>query len=166
MVQKKATIILFLIIVSGSLIACGKNKNENNVNSILDENTTLEGSTYSVNNFKDASISVVKDSITNRSISVKVSYTGDNTGILGSWFSVEIYKDDQWCIIPYIDDNLAFHDMAYPIDETGFRIMDYDWNVMYQALPSGQYRIITRILDFIEPGNFKDYYLATEFKIE
>ena len=93
MKQIKATIILLLIIVSGSLIACGKNKNENN---------TLERSTYTVNNFKDASISVVKDSITNRSISVKVSYTGDNTGILGSWFSVEIYKDDQWCIIPDI----------------------------------------------------------------
>lgn len=166
MKQKKATIILFLIIVSGSLIACGKNKNENNTNSNLDENTTLERSTYIVNTFKDASISVVKDSITNRSISVKVSYTGDNTGTLVEWFSVEIYKDDQWCIIPYIDDNLSYSDIAYPINETGFRIMDYDWNVMYQALPSGQYRIITRILDFIEPGNFKDYYLATEFKIE
>jgi len=119
-----------------------------------------------VNTFKGASLSVVEDSVTNKSISVKVIYAGKNTGLLGSWFSIEIYKYGKWYILPYIKDNLSFDSIAYPIDESGFRIMDYNWNYMYHTLPSGQYRIITKILDFVEAGNFNEYYLAAEFNIE
>jgi hypothetical protein len=165
-IRNRIVMIITLIILSGIFIcACGNEKETKKI-SITDENKILDESTYSVNTFKDASITIVEDSITDKSISVKIAYTGKYTGTLGSWFSVEIYRDGKWYKIPYIKDNIDFNDEAYPIDETGFRIMDYEWNDMYRALPAGKYRVITIILDFVEPGNFKDYYLAAEFNIE
>lgn len=125
----------------------------------------MSESTYDVNNFNDAYISVVGSSVTSESISVTVSYTGINTGLLGKWFIIEICQDNKWYEIPLIIQNYDVDGEAYPIGASSSRTMDYDWQYLYGSLPEGQYRIITRITDFIKAGDFKEYYLAAPFSI-
>lgn len=129
------------------------------------EASKINESSYTVNNFYNANISVKEDSITTESISVEITYTGDDTGNLGEWFILEANKNDKWYALPILMSNYDFNDIAYPIENDGSRTMDYNWKDLYGTLPSGEYRIIIKINNYRAPGNFTTYYLAVPFTI-
>ena len=55
------------------------------------------------------------------------------------------------------------HKTTYANSIIGFTI---DWNWLYGDLDTGEYRIVKKILDFRDTGDFDEYNLAAEFTID
>ena len=83
----------------------------------------------------------------------------------GEWFDIQRRVDGEWYSLSYAIDNVGFHQVAYllPKGETSIKTITWDW--MYGELPSGEYRIVTDVMDYRAPGDFDKYYLAEEFEI-
>lgn len=120
----------------------------------------LEESPLSVNEFSDASISIIESSLTADGISVDIVYTGNDDACLSSHFYLEIFQNDKWYTLPTICDSYVFNDLAYPIGT-----MDYNWHKLYGTLSPGTYRIITSILIRSESGKYEEHLLAAPFTI-
>lgn len=121
----------------------------------------MEESTYVVNEFSDASLSIVENTLSNESVSVDIIYTGNDNALLSSWFKIEFYQNNKWYSLSPIQDNYFFNDLGYPVG-----MMHYDWTELYGKLSSGTYRIITNILVTSVPGNYQEYFLSDTFTLE
>ncbi len=125
-------------------------------------------SIYVLNIFDEASMKVVKSSVTPASLTVEFTYSGDNECVYGSWFTLEVFKNDQWGELPYAfseDIEIGWTAEAYPIAKGKVRLEDIDWEFYYGKLSDGQYRIIKDVLDVRENDGYTKYYLASEFVI-
>lgn len=125
----------------------------------------VESSYFDLNQLNSATTSVVDDSITSTDISISTTYSGNNECSLDEWFVIEVHKNNKWYTLPYINQGAEFIDIGYMIDESGTRQMDYNWREIYGALPTGDYRIITKISE-IENNLYKQYYVSTPFTIK
>jgi len=128
--------------------------------------TSNETSENNLNNFPDASMVVIEDTITKTGVTVEFEYTGSNQGQYGAWYSIEVYQDDQWQELPYIIDNVAFNAMAYLV-ETGVKkqqVIVWEW--LYGELASGRYRVTINFIDHVGPGDYSEFLLSSEFEIE
>ena len=170
---KKLILFLSVISVCFSLVACNKNPSNNSqtINPTEENETSSEmvsetkqpiASSYAVNEFEDATISNI--SVSGTVVTVEVTYTGELQLHLGSWFALEIYENGTWYTLPYKAD-IAWTQLAYPVEPNHSRSMEYDWNHAYDPLSSGKYRIVIEAIDFIETGNYTKHYLAAEFEI-
>ena len=109
----------------------------------------------------------IKD-LTNKGMKIIIHDHNHNKIIYGSEFHLEKYVNNNWDSIYTIDDNYAFNDMAYYVNEDGILEMDQNWEYMYGELPKGIYRIVKNV--FFEsdiPININDhYYIWQEFEIK
>lgn len=151
MLKKLSIVIIVLAITIFTESSCSRIKNK----------PVLEESTYVVNEFSDASLSIIENTLSNNSVSVDIFYSGNDSAILSSWFTIEVYQNDKWYSLSPIQDNYFFNDLGYPVGT-----MHYDWTELYGKLSSGTYRIITNILVTSAPGNYQEYFLSDTFILE
>lgn len=171
---KKLTLFLSIILVCSSLVSCNENQPNNSetpnpteareTSSDMDSNTEQPvESSNNVNEFEDASISNI--SVSDTIITIEVSYTGEHQLNLGRWFALEIYENGTWYTLPYKTE-ITWNHVAYHVEPNQSRSMEYDWNHAYNPLSVGKYRIVIQVMDFVETGNYTNYYLAAEFEIK
>ena len=108
----------------------------------------------------------IKD-LTDTSMKIIIHDNNLNKIIYGSAFRIEKYINNNWDSIYEIDENYAFDDMAYYVNN-GILEMKQNWEHIYGKLPKGIYRIVKNV--FFEsdiPINQGDYYyIWQEFEIK
>ncbi len=106
--------------------------------------------------------------LTNTGMKIVIHDNNLNKLIYGSDFYLEKYVNNNWDSIYTIDDNYAFNDMAYYVNDDGILEMNQNWEYMYGELSKGIYRIVKKV--FFESdlpiGSQDYYYIWQEFIIE
>lgn len=129
------------------------------------ESSSYDVEGYTLNDNEDIAMTIVEGTIRSTGLSVEFHYEGKHTGIYGDWFTLFVYQDNEWVRLSYIvDSNVGFNAIAYDALDKPTHAIDWEW--LYGELPKGRYLIIKTFLDFIESGNYTEYYLASEFTIE
>ncbi len=148
--MRKLLILLFAL--TCLLTACSTKECQNN-KYVLDE-------------FEYASIEIVDNNITDTGLTLKLTYNGENSGTYGSWYELQVKERDCWVDVEVVvDGEYAFTDIGYQVPPGGSFRLQVDWEWLYGALSKGEYRIITRVLDFRGSGDFDEHYLSAEFTI-
>lgn len=177
---KKNILLLLILLICFTFIGCNTEQPKNPTEADSTEEVGIESSdsseqhdssteakptesTYTVNDFENASISDI--SISENTASLEFTYSGENILHLGDWFVLEIYKDGKWYTLPY-EIEVTWELLAYPVEPNQSKSMDYNWEDIYSPLSAGKYRIVTKVIDFKNSDTSKDYYLAKEFTIE
>lgn len=155
--------LILFIVCSAMLLAGCSNASENISQRLLAKNQ------YVVDEFSDAKMTIVDNTIGATGATVEFKYDGENEGQYGSWYTLQAYNDGNWYDLDYDYDgdyDVAWNDMAFPVSNGEPRQEKVDWEWLYGKLPSGQYRIIKDFLDFEGPGDYTKHYLSGEFDIE
>ena len=160
--MKKIYTMFYIILICCTFMGCNVNPSTNPTKNNSSKKH-LTQSKYEVNAYDQATISDI--SISDEIITLTFTYSGENQLNLGAWFIVEIYEDGMWYTLPYDIEN-CFDLEAYPVEPNQSKTMEYHLESVYKSLPAGKYRIITEVSDFVETGNYTDYYLAAEFEIK
>ena len=85
----------------------------------------------------------------------------------GDAYLLEVFDEDlkTWISVPYISEDIAFHDIAYIVNKGETASQSVDWTSMYGNLDKGRYRIVKEVTDFREVGDYTIYTLTDEFEI-
>jgi len=82
----------------------------------------------------------------------------------GDAFMIEIQKNNTWEEVPVVvDNNYAFHDVAYNIPNRDTATQELDWSWLYGTLAPGNYRIKKEIMDYRKSGDYDKYTLYAQF---
>lgn len=105
---------------------------------------------------------------------VKVSDTGIVFGIsnhseeeliFSDDFKLQRWEGDQWVDVPYIIDNGAFNQPAYPVEAGGYREAENDWEWLYGKLPEGVYLFTKSISIEKADGTYSHTSLGVQFTL-
>ncbi len=157
----KRIVLLFVIsLVSFVLSGCN---NSNTTISMM----SYELDEYEVNNYSDASMIILDDSMTNIGLTLEFNYYGDDEGTTGTWYTIFIYEGNEWNELSYIiDGNVAWNLIAYIVEKNHGSQMSINWEWLYGELSAGRYLILKQFTNYRGPGELDNYYLASEFTIE
>jgi len=157
--MKKILVLLVVVFISILLSGCN---NENTKITMM----SYEIDEYEVNNYSDASMVILDESITSKGLTLEFNYYGEDEGTTGTWYTIFIYEDDEWNELPYIVDGDIFWTMiAYIVEKNQASQMSIDWEWLYGELSAGRYLIVKQFSNHRGPGDFDHYYLACEFTI-
>lgn len=82
----------------------------------------------------------------------------------GDAFMIEVQKNNTWEEVPVVvDNNYAFHDVAYNIPNRDTATQELDWSWLYGTLAPGNYRIKKEIIDYRKSGDYDKYTLYAQF---
>lgn len=123
----------------------------------------MSESPYAEYNANYLSASAIEDSITPESISIQISNTSNHVAYLGEAYSLEIYKEGKWYLLPMTPQDIV--SIAYIIESGESFSKDYNWHSLYGTLSPGQYRIVIDINLQHESNHVPSYVIAT-FSIE
>ena len=84
----------------------------------------------------------------------------------GAWYKIETLTDGTWQEVPTKMEEVVWHSIAYMIPKNDVTQMDVNWEFLYGALPSGEYRLTKEVMDFKETGNFEEKIYFAYFTIE
>jgi len=135
------------------------------------QNTTIsmmsyELDEYAVNNYSDASMVILDESITNKGLSLEFNYDGEDKGTVGAWYTIFLYEDNEWNELSYIiDGDIAWNMIAYIVEKNRASELSINWEWLYGELSSGRYLIVEQFTNHRGPGDYDNYYLACEFTI-
>lgn len=153
--MKKNLLFFVLILITTNLISCGPSIS-------IGEETPYT----TVNDFPGATMEVIEVNTDDEFITVEFSYSGENElsyGTSPDQYDIEIFQDNEWHVLDYKRyDNMG---LGYSVKDGETHTEDYRYT-RYGKLPAGHYRIVKRVLDFIEAGNFTEHYLVAEFDVE
>lgn len=137
---------------------------ENRIDILIDE--TWHIFAYHENDFDGVSMEVVKND--ENSADVRFSNTTDLRVQYGDAFILERFdkEEKQWFYMPYVSDDIAFHDIAYEVPQKGERVWETDWKNIYGTLDTGKYRIVKEVTDFRKTGDYTVYTLMAEFNVD
>ncbi|MDF2822502.1 MAG: hypothetical protein K0R15_2950 [Clostridiales bacterium] len=123
---------------------------------------------YEYNQFDKCTMEIVDGTITSTGLTVQFTSRNENETFYGSYYRVEKFENSEWNEVQQnkIQGELAWTDEAFSVPKDGFSDWVIDWNWLYGDLTYGQYRVIKDILDFRGTGDFDEYYLAAEFRID
>jgi len=157
--MKKTLVLLVVVFISIALSGCN---NQNTKITMM----SYEIDEYEVNNYSDASMVILDESITSKGLSLEFYYYGEDEGTTGTWYSILIYEDDKWNGLPYIvDGDIVWTTIAYIVEKNQASQMAIDWEWLYGELSAGRYLIVKQFANHRGPGDFDNYYLACEFTI-
>lgn len=156
--MKKILVLFVVVFISIALSGCNSQNTITMMSYEIDE--------YEVNNFSDASMVILDDSISSMGLTLELNYYGEDEGTTGAWYSIYIYEDSNWNELSYaIDDNVMWPMIAYIIEKNHASQMSIDWEWLYGDLSTGRYLIVKQFMDRRGPGDYDEYYLACEFTI-
>ncbi|MBI9008575.1 MAG: hypothetical protein JEZ05_00965 [Tenericutes bacterium] len=155
----KRILLLFVMLVLFALSACNSQNTRTMINYELDE--------YVVNNYLDASMVIVEESITNKGLTLELRYYGKDEGLTGSWYTLFVYEDSEWNeLANIVDGDVAWTMIAYSVEKNRAKEISTDWEWLYGELSIGKYLIIKQFTNHRDAGDNDNYYLGCEFTIE
>jgi hypothetical protein len=156
--MKKIMLIIFSLIISVAFLGCDSKR-------IATSSYDVDG--YEVNDYDDATLSVIEDTVSSKGLTIELNYYGEDEGTTGAWYALYIYEDDKWNELEYItDENIAWVMIAYIVKRNVPSQMEINWENLYGDLSSGRYLIVKQFNNREKPGEVDMYYLACEFSIE
>lgn len=111
---------------------------------IQDKNDTIDTELMSDETSPDnVRIEVLKDTITNETIDIRITDKNKEKYGWGAQFSIQKYVDEEWKDVPYLSsEDLPIIEEAYTPDENNQIIQKLEINKFYEELTSGTYRIV------------------------
>lgn len=100
------------------------------------------------------------------SIKLTILNTTDLQIEYGEYYDLQILQEGNWYSLSYIIDDWGFVEIGYTAQKDIPSEWYTDWMTFHGVLDKGTYRIVKKVLYFEEPGNYTEYYLASEFEIE
>lgn len=162
--KSKVLFLMLIILISLSIFGCSPQKTTETKNYRNTKISFLNETPYTVtNDFSGASISIAEFSSDNKFITIDITYSGDYTLSYGTSYEIEALIGSKWYTINY--DKLDHTGIAYHIKDGESRSEIYNLT-RYGELPTGHYRIVKEVLDFIETDNYTKHHLTAEFDIE
>lgn len=154
-------ILLIFVIFSITIIFFGCNK-QNTISTM-----SYEIDEYEVNDYSDANMVVLDDSISSKGLTLEFNYYGDDAGQYGAWYTLFIYEDGEWNELSYIiEENVGWNLWACIVERNQANKASIDWEWLYGELSTGRYLIVKEFTNYRGPGDFDDYYFADEFTIQ
>lgn len=95
-------------------------------------------------------------------------FGGNATGELqtGSWYELQYTTGEGWTPLEPIIDNGTWTALAYGIKNNDVTGLDINWQSLYGELPSGDYRLAKKIVDFRAAGDYDEKLYYVYFSIE
>jgi len=149
-----------VILCVGNLFGC---TNQNTYFTMGDfEMTPVE-----VNNYSDAAMVIVEDSVTSTGLTLKFYYYGEDEGTTGAWFSLLVFDGNEWKVVPdIVDEDVAWIQLAYVVRKNHPYEMELKWEWLYGKLSPGRYLVVKEFHNSRGPGDYDEYNLACEFTIQ
>ncbi|MBR7554963.1 immunoglobulin-like domain-containing protein [Allobacillus sp. GCM10007491] len=119
-----------------------------------------------VNNFEGVSMSVKESSVSPTGLTVIFENKSDEQGVYSEDFLLEEEIEGNWYEVPTIVDEYGFAEPGYELPPSKTEEFAVEWESLYGNLDSGNYQIIKSMSNVREPGDYDEYYLAAQFKIE
>ena len=154
-------IILLFVVFFEAIVLSGCNGQNNLVS--MKNYEVLE---YELNNYSDASMEIVDESVSSKGLSLEFHYCGEEEGLTGTWYTLFLYNGNEWNELPYIiEGNIGWNLIAYVVEKNRASEMSIDWEWLFGELPAGRYLIVKEFTNHRGPGDNDQYYLACEFTI-
>lgn len=129
-------------------------------------NEDLE-SNVELNELEHVRMDIVKETLTNNSVKIRIKDLTNYKYIYGSDFRIDKKIDNKWHEVE-LKNAIDFNAMAYHPDNNGYLEFDINWKYGYGELNNGVYRIVKYAIlnkDKCIP-TCKRYQISAEFKIE
>jgi hypothetical protein len=153
-------ILIFLIALLLTIIFTGCN-NQNTISMI-----SYEIDEYEVNDYSDANMTIIEETISNKELTIELNYFGKDEGRTGAWYTIFVYEENEWNEMSYIiDGNIGWVMIAYIVKNNQASQMSINWEWLYGELSTGRYLIVKQFTNYRGPDDFDNYYLACEFTI-
>lgn len=121
----------------------------------------------SINNLDGVTMIVKEGTVSSTGLTVTFENNSDKRCIFSEDFLLEKKKEGKWYQVPFIPGSTYGHgDPGYALDSADVRDWTVDWEWLYGSLDRGEYRIVKRILDVREPGDYDEHNLIAEFTID
>ena len=157
--MKKKLISIIVLIVSLILVACG-NGNSTETNNWKKTEHDM------VNNFDGVSMNIKEGSVSPTEATVIFENNSNNQGVYSDDFLLEKEIEGDWYQLPTIIDEYGFNDIGYELLPWEIEEFTIDWDWLYGSLDSGEYRIVKKLLDLRDTGDYDEYNLAAHFTID
>lgn len=120
---------------------------------------------YQENDLEGVTINVEEN--TKHTITMKINNTTDSRLQYGDDYCIEKYEEDidTWTGLSYLNSDIGFHDIAYPVEKGKNSTWSADWMNLYGELGEGKYRIVKEVQVWEESGEVSFHTLTTEFEI-
>ena len=157
--MKRKVVFILILLFSIVLIACG---NENST-----ETKDWESTQYDVvDNFDGVTMNIKENTVSSMGLTLVFKNNSDKQGIYSNDFLLESKIKGDWYQLPTILDEYGFNDIGYELPPSENKEFSIEWDWLYGSLDPGEYRIIKKILDFRDTGDYDEYYLTAQFTIE
>ncbi len=154
---------LFVLVVMIAAITLSGCDFQNTVVSM----NSYELTEYEVNDFPDAGMDIVEESVTSKGLTLKLYYYGENEGSTGAWYTLFVDDGSGWNELPdIVDGTVSWFLIAYVVEKNRACERPIDWEWLFGELPAGRYLIVKDFLDSRGTGDYDEYYLACEFTIQ
>jgi len=151
--------LLFFFVILEALVFLGCNNQ--NTYFTMEE---YESTPYEVNNYSDAAMVIVEDSVTNTGLTLKLYYYGEDEGTTGTWYTLFVFNGSEWEELPDIaDGNVAWYSIAYVVEKNHPCELKINWEWLFGELPPGRYLVVKEFHNSRGPGDYDEYNLACEF---
>lgn len=121
---------------------------------------------YHENDFAGVFMEVTE--VTDHSLKLELTNETDLDVQYGDDYLLEVLDEESggWAQVSYLDPDIAFHDIAYPVGKGEVSTWEVDWTDMYGTLDAGEYRIVKKVHDFRGTGDYTTYMLSAAFTIQ
>jgi hypothetical protein len=120
---------------------------------------------YEVNNYSDASMVIINDSISSTGLTLELYYYGEDEGMTGNWYSIFVYENGEWNNVPWIIDEIAWTMIGIIVYNNKAKEIEVNWETWYGELSAGRYLIVKQFMNHRGPGDYDEYHLGCEFTI-
>ncbi|MBQ4524010.1 MAG: hypothetical protein IJA10_13825 [Lachnospiraceae bacterium] len=120
---------------------------------------------YQENDLEGVTMEVTEN--TKHTITMEIKNTTDSKLQYGDDYSLEKYEEDidTWTGVPYLNSDIGFHDIAYPVEKGKNSTWSADWMNLYGELEEGKYRVVKEVQVWQESGEVSFHTLTAEFEI-
>lgn len=93
-----------------------------------------------------SNVTITISNVTPTGATINIKDTNKEPYVYGEWYKIERKSGTTWVDADTVTDVYGFNDIGYLVDEkTNELTIETDWEWLYGALPSGQYRIYKQV---------------------
>ena len=102
-------------------------------------------------------MNIKEDSVSPTGLTVIFENNSDKQVVYSDDFLVEKEIEGNWYQVPIIIDEYGFRDIGYELLPSENEEFTIDWDWLYGNLDTGEYRIVKKLLDFRDTGDFDGF---------
>ena len=150
--------LVFMAISVAILSACGSDK--------IPEPKDWESTNYeTVNTLDGVAMNVEEGTVSSKGLTITFENNTDKRCLYSEDFLLEKKIEGKWYQVPFVPGaTYGFNEPGYELNSQSEWTVDWEW--LYGSLDTGEYRIVKGVLDVRKPGDYDEYYLTAEFKLD